>query len=687
MSESKKDLLIELFSEEIPARMQADAARDLARLMEAEFKEAGLTYGEVSAFAGPRRLTLSVKGLPASTPDISEERRGPKVGAPEQALMGFCRGAGVEVADLVERDEKKGTFYYAIIEKSGCSTTEVIAEALEKTIRNFPWPKSQRWGAGDLKWVRPLANILCILDGETVDVSVDHLTANTKTFGHRFLSPEWFTVTDFDDYEAKLKDHKVVVSVDDRMAVIEEGIQKLASEKGLEWIEDKGLLAEVAGLVEWPVPLLGSFDPSFLEVPEEVLILTMKKDQKYFVLRDPKTGKLAPNFITVSNIEATDGGVAVAAGNQRVIAARLADAKFFWEQDLKGKLDDNLDKLKDIIFHIDLGTVADRVERITALSGHLAQYIDGCDKAEAERAAQLIKADLTSNMVNEFASLQGVMGRYYAMKQGETLAVADAIRDHYAPAGPNDACPSAPVSVAVALAEKLDTLIGFFGIDQKPTGSKDPFALRRAALGIIRLITENDLRIPLRDIFNNSRSIYLSQKVNIGEVTDDLLAFFADRLKVQQKEKGVRHDLIAAVSALGGDDLVDILNRVAALQDFIGADDGVNLLAGYKRASNILKKSKDDIGAPQAGLLVEDAEKSLYQALAAMEKEVEILNDSEDYAGVMAVLANLRAPIDAFFEGVMVNADDADVRANRLALLASFTDAVNKVADFNQIEG
>ncbi|TNE61853.1 MAG: glycine--tRNA ligase subunit beta [Alphaproteobacteria bacterium] len=767
------DLLIELFSEEIPARMQAKAADDLKAAMTAALTAAGLSFEEAVAYATPRRLALHVTGVPVAQPDVKEERRGPRADAPEKAIEGFLRGAGVTREQCEEREDPKGTFLYAVIEKQGRPTSEVIAEALEATIRNFPWPKSQRWGAGSLRWVRPLHSILCLFDGNVVPMDVDGIKSVARAFGHRFMAPSWFEVMAFADYKAKLLTHNVVLDANERMVQIEARIQQLVADKGLEWVEDRGLLAEVAGLVEWPVPLMGNFDPAFMAVPEEVLILTMKKDQKYFVTRDPKTGKLAPHFITVANMEPSDGGAAVKAGNERVLTARLSDAKFFWEQDLKMKLDDRLKDLEDIVFHIELGKVSDRVARMTKLAGYLAQYIPGCDKAEAERAATLAKADLVSGMVREFPEVQGVMGRYYAQKQGESDAVADAVRDHYAPQGPNDACPTAPVSVAVALAEKLDTLVGFFGIDQKPTGSKDPYALRRAALGIIRLITENGLRLPLTDLAdyalwclllawdNLENSILWSEgpkvhhrpnhvtqdseeshryehvrsPASLAEVWEgkgsfdriylclgdahgfggyleahefkdlvcavlpdpeklsaDLLAFFADRLKVQQRDKGVRHDLIDAVFAKGDDDLVRVLNRVAALGDFLATDDGVNLLAGYKRAANILKIEEKKDGraydqAVDAAVLAQAEEVALAKALTAAKAAAEAALGREDFADAMAELSTLRAPIDAFFDKVTVNADDAAVRANRLALLSEIRAAVNTVADFSLIEG
>ena len=705
------DLLIELFSEEIPARMQKQASADLERMITSALKDAGLSFETSAAYATPRRLALSVTGLPLQTADVSEERRGPSTSAPEKALEGFLRGAGVTREQCEERTEKKGTFLYAIIEKKGIAAENIIAEALTHTIKHFPWAKSQRWGTCALKWVRPLHSILCLFDGKVVDMDVDGFKASNTTKGHRFMAPEAFEVTGFDDYKQKLHDHKVMLDPAERMAVIEQGARKLAQDEGLEWVEDRGLLEEVAGLVEWPVPLMAGFDPSFMEVPEEVLIKTMKKDQKYFVLRDPKTGKLAPKFITTSNIVASDGGKVVAAGNEKVLSARLADAKFFWEQDLKIKLDDRLPDLADIIFHIKLGTVADRVERMKALASYLSDSIDGCDKAQATIAAELAKADLVSLMVGEFADLQGVMGRYYALAQNETPEVADAIRDHYAPQGPNDACPTAPVSVAVALAEKIDTLVGFFGIDQKPTGSKDPYALRRAALGIIRLITENGLRVSITALsktavegyfnFSGSRADVKEHLMEAEHWTyvdkylidpktgrDVILDFIIDRLKVQQKEKGTRHDLIDAVFALGDDDLTRVLARVGALTHFLKSDDGENLHAGYKRARNILAKAKEDtFGDANEELLSEVQEKALFDALSSSAPKVDAALDAEKFEDAMSVLADLRAPIDAFFDNVMVNADDDNLRKNRMAMLEGFVNTVNRVADFSLIEG
>ncbi|MCK0068631.1 glycine--tRNA ligase subunit beta [Kordiimonas laminariae] len=721
------DLLIELFSEEIPARMQGKAADDLKKMVTGTLKEAGLTFDAADAYSTPRRLALNVTNLPAATPDISEERRGPRVDAPEKALEGFMRGAGVTRDQLEEREEKKGTFFFAKIEKPGRAATEVIAEAVENAVRNFPWPKSQRWGSGSLKWVRPLHSILCVLGGETVELEVEGYRAGNTTRGHRFMAPDEFTVTDFADYKAKLLEHKVVLDATRRETLIYDTAQTLAQAAGLELVEDRGLLTEVAGLVEWPVPMIGAFDPAFLEVPEEVLILTMRKDQKYFVTRDPATGKLANKFIFTANLEPSDDGSAVTNGNQRVVSARLADAKFFWDQDLKRKLDDNLPALKEIVFHKDLGMVSDRVERMKKLARHLAEFIPGCDADEAERAAELAKADLVSNMVYEFPEVQGAMGRYYAQKQGETDAVADAIRDHYAPAGPSDACPSAPVSIAVALAEKLDTLAGFFFINQKPTGSKDPFALRRAALGTIRLIVENNLRVSLdKPIYealilvretirkNAQLEVKVSSSRNLEDLSiaidgleadieyqadalQQLLRFFGDRLKVAQREKGVRHDLISSVFSRSEDgekdvDMVRILTCVVALSTFLATDDGTNLLAGYKRAANILKAEEKKEGkafdaSVDASKFELTEEKALGEALVSAKAGASEALEAEDFEKAMSALSTLRAPIDAFFDKVIVNADDADVRANRLSLLTEIRAAVNTVADFGLIEG
>lgn len=683
------ELFLEILSEEIPARMQAKARADLERLVCAALKGAGLVYGKAVTYTTPRRLMLKLDGVPLTTPDVSEERRGPRADAPEKAIEGFLRGAGLSREDLVEREDKKGTFLYAVIDKKGGEAAEVIASFMPDIIRNFPWPKSQRWGVGSLKWVRPLHSIVCLLDGEIVKFEVGGIKSGHFTLGHRFMSPEPIEINGLVDYCVKLKKSYVMIDHDARADSIRRRCKELAQSHGLEWVEDEGLLTEVAGLVEWPVALMGGFDKAFMQVPEEVLILTMKKDQKYFVLRDPKTGKLAPHFITVSNIVAKDGGDFVRGGNERVLSARLSDAKFFWDQDLKVKLEDNVAKLSDIVFHEKLGTVAARVERIKGLAAYLAKEI-GCDGKQAERAAELCKADLVSNMVGEFADLQGVMGRYYALEAGEPADVADAIRDHYAPKGPDDMCPSAPVSVAVALAEKIDTLVGFFGMDMKPTGSKDPFALRRAALGVIRLVTENELRLSLKALISAASQLYKKQSVSLDDISNDLIEFIADRLKVQQREKGVRHDLIDAAGS--ADDLVLLLSKVKALSHFISTDDGENLHAGYKRAANILKIEEKKDKASYAvdvkiDLLSETEEITLRDALGAARDEASNALENEDFEGAMSALSKLRAPTDAFFDAVTVNDENATVRANRLALLSSIRSSIDMVADFSQIEG
>ena len=670
------ELLIELFSEEIPARMQAKARSDFHKMMEDGLKEAGLTMGATHSFVTPRRLVFVADDLPTATPDIREERKGPREGAPEKALEGFMRGAGVTKDQLTLKDVKGNQFYFATIEKAGEPTPQVVATVLKKIIRNFPWPKSQRWGDGTLKWVRPLRSILCVFDGAVVPFELDGFTASNVTYGHRFMAPDPITVERFTQYRSLLLDAYVKLDATERATFIADSCQTLAAAAGLDFQRDEGLLKEVAGLVEWPVPMLGSFDPEFLKVPEEVLILTMRQDQKYFVLRDPATGKLAPKFIFTANIEPTDGGTAVTAGNERVLSARLSDARYFYETDLKATLESRLPKLADITFHKDLGTLQERVDRIAALSKALAEHIPGCDPELAEQAAKLCKADLVSQMVYEFPEVQGVMGRYYAEAEGLDQQIADALEDHYKPVGPSDDCPTAPVSVAVALAEKIDTLVGFFGINQPPTGSKDPFALRRAALGVIRLITENGLRVELADLSKH----------------ETLFAFFQDRLKVIMRDQGVRHDLIDAVFALGKDDLVDVLNRVRALQSFLGTDDGVNLLAGFKRANNILEAERKK-GALPEGLSVDAShfaqgeEGALHTALTTANEKAAPALQSEDYEAVMAAMAGLRAPIDAFFNEVTVNADDPALRSNRLALLDAIVRAVDTVADFRLIEG
>ena len=661
------DFLLELRSEEIPARMQAGARADLERLFRKAMADAGVTLGEVTVWSTPRRLALIARDLPAATAAVSEEVKGPRVGAPPQALEGFLRKTGLTADQLVERDG----VLFAVSEKPGRATAEVLAEAIPAIIRAFPWPKSQRWGAASistesLRWVRPLSAIVALLDGAVVDCEVGGIAAGRVTRGHRFHSDGEIVIDGVDDYAAKLRAAHVIVDHAERQDLIRTAAKAAAAAEGLTLVEDEGLVIENAGLTEWPVPLLGRFDEAYLEVPPEVIQLTARTNQKYFVCE--ANGKLANAFVCTANIAAADGGTAIVAGNRKVLAARLSDASFFWQQDRKTTLADQAKKLERITFHEKLGTVADKVERVAKLAEWLASegIVPNCDPALARQAAELCKADLVTEMVGEFPELQGLMGGYYARAEGLPDAVADAIRDHYKPVGQGDDVPTAPVTVAVALADKLDTIRSFFGIDEKPTGSKDPFALRRAALGIIQIITANGLRM------------------GIGE--GDVLNFFADRLKVQQKEAGVRHDLIDAVFALGGeDDLVRLLARVHALQASMGTEDGANLLAGYKRAANILKKEAFEGGAVNPS--PEPAEAALIAALDAAAPRAEAAVVAEDFTAAMAALATLRAPIDAFFDSVTVNADDPAVRAARLGLLSSFRAAVHKVADFSRIEG
>lgn len=695
------DLLLELFSEEIPARMQRQAAEDLKRLVTNALVERGLTYEGAAAYATPRRLALQVVGLPGRQPDVREERKGPRVGAPEAAIQGFLKSAGLASIDeaTIEKDPKKGEFYVAVIERAGAETIAVLAEILPAIVKAFPWPKSMRWGESSmrpdaLRWVRPLHSIVATFGPETetpeiVRFSVDDIPASDKTFGHRFMAPTPFHVKRFEDYALALERAKVVIDPERRRDIILHDAKDLAFAQGLELIEDAGLLEEVAGLVEWPVTLMGSFDESFLSIPPEVIRATIRVNQKCFVLKKPDGG-LANRFILVSNIEAKDGGATVIAGNQRVIAARLSDAKFFYETDLKTRLDDRLPKLDQIVFHEKLGTQGERIKRIAALARKLAPIV-GADPDKAARAAMLCKADLVTEMVGEFPELQGLMGCYYASAQGEDASVAAACEEHYKPQGPGDRIPTNPVSVAVALADKLDTLTGFWAIDEKPTGSKDPYALRRAALGVIRIVLENQLRLQLLTLAN-----------------ENLLEFFIDRLKVYLRDKGARYDLIDA--ALGAaavadpeaaeatltqpqDDLLMIKNKVEALEAFLGADDGKNLLAGYKRACNILKaeEKKDGAGAYDkahaANLRIEQEEHKLAAAIARAKEETGEKLKKEDFTGAMHSLSKLREPVDHFFDKVTVNAENADLRLNRLRLLSELRRTMNGVADFDKVSG
>jgi len=730
------DLLLELFSEEIPARMQAGAAADLKRLVTDALVAAGLLYEGAQAFVTPRRLALQVAGLPARQPETREERRGPRVGAPEGAIQGFLRNAGltsIDQATIVE--DKKGGVYVARIDRPGRPTPDVVAALMPGLIRAFPWPKSMRWGRGSatpdaLRWVRPLQSILCTFGVETeepdiVPFAVDGIVAGDETRGHRFMAPGPIRVKRFDDYVPALEAARVVLDAGRRADIIRHDARDLAFARGLDVVEDEALLAEVAGLVEWPVVMMGRFDPAFLAIPPEVIRATIRANQKCFVTQRPD-GALADSFVLVSNIVASDGGDAIVAGNERVVRARLSDALFFWESDLAVRLEDRVPKLDRVVFHEKLGTQGERVRRIAALARDLAPLV-GADPAEAERAATLAKADLVSEMVGEFPELQGLMGRTYATAQGESPAVAAAIDDHYRPQGPSDRVPTEPVSIAMALADKLDTLVGFWAIDETPTGSKDPFALRRAALGVIRIVIENGLRLRIANLITSALT-KLEDNKHSGEIAanrsgsssvpgtypqissshrtlqtievvsarvgPNLLAFFADRLKVYLRDKGARHDLIDAVFALSGqDDLVLIVRRVEALGRFLDTEDGRNLLAGYRRATSILKaeEKRDGAGAFESfhdpARLIQTEELALAEALSRAEARVAAGVDAEDFEGAMRALAALRGPVDAFFERVAVNADDPALRMNRLRLLAALRRTTLGVADFGRIGG
>jgi glycyl-tRNA synthetase beta chain len=684
------DLLLEFLSEEIPARMQARAAEDLRKMVTDRLIAAGLAYEGAKGFATPRRLALSVHGVPARQPDIKEEKKGPRVGAPENAIAGFLKAAGLQsIKQAKVQPDKKGDFYVAVIDKPGRPTLDVIAEMIPDVVRNFPWPKSMRWGSGRLSWVRPLHSIVATFGPETeepvvVPLDIDGIKGGDETRGHRFMAPGAIKVRRFEDYVAKLEKAKVVLDPARRADVILADAKNLAFAQGYELVEDEGLLAEVAGLVEWPVTLMGTFDKSFLSIPDEVIRATIRNNQKCFVLRDPQTAKLANKFILVANEEAADGGKAIIAGNERVIRARLSDAKFFYETDLKTRLEDRLPKFEHIIFQEKLGTQAARIARIRALAGQLSPIV-AADAAKAERAADLCKADLLTEVVGEFPELQGLMGRYYAEAQNEDEAVAHACEDHYKPKGPDDLVPAEPVSVAVALADKIDTLTGFWAINEKPTGSKDPYALRRAALGVIRIVIDNNLRLPLKDVFEKA--------VNKFSTGDDLLAFFADRLKVQLRDQGARHDLVDAVFSLSGqDDLLIIVRRVEALGKFLDSDDGKNLLAGYKRATNIIrieekKDKREYTGAPESQKYELPEEKALAEAIDVARGEAKAAIAKEDFSAAMRAMAKLRPRVDAFFDKVTVNVDKNGLRENRLKLLNEIREATRSVADFSKIEG
>lgn len=696
------DLLLELFSEEIPARMQAKAADDLRRMVTDKLVTEGLVYEGAKAFATPRRLALTVHGIPARQPDLKTERRGPKIGAADAAVQGFLKATGLTSLDeaKIQRDPK-GDFYIALIEKPGRDAIDVLAEILPVIIRTFPWPKSMRWGArsgkpGSLSWVRPLHAITATFGLETeepdvVKFEVDGIEAGQTTYGHRFMAPSAISVRRFEDYEAKLKAAKVILDPQARKDIIFADAKELTFAQGFELVEDQVLLDEVSGLVEWPVVMMGSFEAEYLAIPDEVIRATIRNNQKCFVVRDSKTGKLTNKFVLTANIEAADGGKTIVAGNERVIRPRLSDAKFFYETDLKTNLEDRLPKFEQIVFHEKLGTQAERIKRIERLAAEIAPLV-GADVAKATRAAHLAKADLLTEVVGEFPEVQGLMGKYYALAQGEDASVAAACEEHYKPQGPADRVPTDPVSVAVALADKLDTLVGFWAIDEKPTGSKDPYALRRGALGVIRLITENGLRLSLMKMAASALAALSLKPADAQKLPSDLLAFFADRLKVQLREQGARHDLVDAVFALGGqDDLLMIVRRVEALGKFLESEDGKNLLAGIKRASNILgieeKKDKRTFdGAPDAALYGLGEEKALAKAIGEVTAEASAAVAKEDFAAAMSAMAKLRPPVDAFFEKVRVNDEDAKVRENRLKLLNEIRSATRAVADFSKIQ-
>jgi glycyl-tRNA synthetase beta chain len=712
-----REFLLEILSEDIPARMQVQAADDLKRLVTESLTAAGLTFESAAAHSTPRRLVLVIEGLPETSPDRSEERKGPKVGSPDGAIQGFLKSSGLTSIDQAEiRNTDKGQVYFAVRSVPGQPTEAVLGQAIVNAINTLPWPKSMRWAEGRRRWVRPLAGILAILDGKPITLTgeTDLPAAGNGTVGHRFLGPGSFTVTNFADYERKLLEHHVVLDREKRKWRIQGDSKRVAEEHGLVVVPDEPLLDEVAGLVEWPVVLIGAIDDQFMDLPPEVRRTTMRANQKYFTL-ETTDGKPANRFLIVANMVTEDNGAAIVAGNERVLRARLSDARFFYDQDRKTKLADQRPKLAKIAFHAKLGSVLERVERLEKLVVEIAKYVPDAEVTMAVEAAKLCKSDLVSGMVGEFPELQGLMGSYYALAENAPRHIADAIRDHYKPLGPGDACPTEPVSVVLALAEKIDTLVGFFAIGELPTGSKDPFALRRAALGVIRLIVENGLRISLPEIFGRSIQFYIDKSLiqlsdissssasssetvreTLQRVLNDfysqrLSSFFADRLKVALKERGVRHDLVDASFATDpANDLVRLLARVQALQDFLATDDGANLLIAYRRAANILRieEKKDGVsydGAPDPMLLSQDEERALAKALESAGTAVDPLIAAEDFAGAMAKYAALRPVVDAFFDKVTVNADNVDIRANRLRLLSRIRGTLNKIADFSRI--
>lgn len=712
------ELLLELFSEEIPARMQARAAEDLKRLVCEGLAAADLPHDTAACFVTPRRLALAVDGLPDKQSDMREERRGPRADAPDKAVEGFLRSAGLSRGEAEIRQTEKGAFFFASIERLGRPAPEVIADVVNDVLRRFPWPKSMRWGDGLGPWVRPLQSILCLFDGRIVDgIDFAGLNAGDATYGHRFLhGTDPIVVQNFQDYRNRLKDAHVLIDPADRKRVIAQIMGDLAAEAGLKAPDDPGLLDEVAGLVEWPVPLLGRIDPAYLELPPEVLVTSMRAHQKYFALNDTED-RLAPFFVTVANVTAGDGGKAIVAGNERVLRARLSDARFFWESDRRSPLADRVGALRQQVFQARLGTMLDKANRMQRLGAAIAGYVENAPIDAVERACLLAKADLSTGMVGEFPELQGVMGRYYALGDGEDAAIADAIAEHYAPLGPTEPAPSRPVSVVVALADKIDTLAGFWSIDEKPTGSKDPFALRRAALGVIRIVLENGLRIGLLELFDTAQEILLDTHRKYGEpsldpmlvqvssrearpgwrrehhrASFDLLDFFAERLRVHLRGEGVRHDLVAAIFEKGGeDDLVRLIRKTEAVTAFLSTDDGSNLLTAYRRAANILRieEKKDRISydeAPSRALLAEAEEHALFDALEDTILAADLALETEDFPAAMGHIARLRQPVDAFFDRVTVNAEDPQIRVNRLRLLKRIQAAADRIADFSRIE-
>ena len=709
------ELLLEILSEEIPARMQGRAAEDLRRLVAEGLDKAGLENARARSYATPRRLVLVVESIPATQPDLREERRGPRNDAPDKAIQGFLGSVGLESIDQCEqRETPKGTFLFAVTERKGLASADVLPAVVTDAIAKLSWPKSMRWADTGFRWVRPLHSVLAVFDGKPLDGAVDlqggSLPMTNATVGHRFHAPAAVAVKSFKQYRDKLEKAKVIVDPAERRSRVQEGLNALAAAKNLAVREDPALLDEVSGLVEWPVVLIGEIDDAFMDVPHEVLTSSMRTHQKYFSLLD-KDGALAPRFGMVANIETADGGARIVAGNERVLRARLADAKFFWDQDCKVSLASRVPQLEHIVFHAKLGTLDHKVDRLQALAVSLAPHVPGADRDRVASAARLCKADLVTGMVGEFPELQGIMGRYYALNDGEHPEVATAIAQHYSPLGPNDQCPTAPVSVCVALADKIDTVAGFFAIDEKPTGSRDPYGLRRAALGVIRLVRENDLRLSLGDVFPTAIMGYLNQdnaavragieadaKAGSAVMKGDLLEFFADRLKVSLRDHGVRHDLISAVFAVdrpgGGteDDLVRLLARVEALEKFLGAEDGANLLVANKRAANIVrieeKKDQTDYnGGVDESAFAQKEETALFSALQKVSALVSAALEKEDFSTAMRAMAGLRKPVDDFFERVTVNVDDGALRANRLRLLSAIGETLRHAADFSKIEG